>query len=63
MSQHVHRFVLTPLAFGLLVASAHATEPDTGDRFIFEARYRFEHVDPDNALENAEAQTLRTRIG
>ena len=63
MSQHVHRFVLTPLAFGLLVASAHATEPDTGDRFIFDARYRFEHVDPDNALENAEAQTLRTRIG
>ncbi len=27
-----------------------------------DARYRYEHVDQDNALDNAEAQTLRTRL-
>jgi len=66
MSQHVQRFALAPLAFALLVAvsaPAGAAEADTGDKFIFDARYRFEHVDPDNALRNAQAQTLRTRIG
>ncbi|HZX17082.1 MAG TPA: alginate export family protein [Pseudomonas sp.] len=30
---------------------------------IFDARYRYEHVDQDNALKHANAQTLRTRIG
>lgn len=64
MSQHVSR-VPTPLAFALLIAlspQAFAADDDDG-RLIFDARYRFEHVDPDNALRNAEAQTLRTRIG
>ena len=28
-----------------------------------DARYRYENVDQDNALNNANAQTLRTRIG
>ncbi|MWV13177.1 hypothetical protein F3I62_13805, partial [Pseudomonas sp. R-28-1W-6] len=30
---------------------------------IFDARYRVEHVDQDNALKHANAQTLRTRLG
>ena len=30
---------------------------------ILDARYRYEHVDQDNALKHANAQTLRTRIG
>jgi hypothetical protein len=30
---------------------------------IFDARYRYEHVDQDNALKHANAQTLRTRAG
>ena len=30
---------------------------------ILDLRYRYEHVDQDNALNNANAQTLRTRIG
>ncbi|MDX5372053.1 MAG: hypothetical protein LPK18_06420, partial [Pseudomonadaceae bacterium] len=30
---------------------------------ILDARYRFENVDQDNALRDANAQTLRTRAG
>lgn len=30
---------------------------------ILDVRYRYEHVDQDNALNNANAQTIRTRIG
>lgn len=30
---------------------------------ILDARYRIEHVDQDNALKHANAQTLRTRVG
>ncbi|MBC9249993.1 hypothetical protein A9179_06850 [Pseudomonas alcaligenes] len=30
---------------------------------ILDARYRFENVDPNNALRDANAQTLRTRVG
>ena len=30
---------------------------------IFDARYRYEHVDQDNALKHANAQTMRTRVG
>ncbi|MDA7088693.1 hypothetical protein PH586_20130 [Pseudomonas sp. SA3-5] len=30
---------------------------------ILDLRYRYEHVDQDNALNNANAQTLRTRVG
>src|SRR5690606_36001166 len=32
------------------------------DKVGIDARYRYEHVDQDNALDNAEAQTLRTRL-
>ncbi len=30
---------------------------------ILDLRYRYEHVDQDNALNNANAQTIRTRVG
>jgi hypothetical protein len=30
---------------------------------ILDVRYRYEHVDQDNALNNADAQTVRTRVG
>jgi hypothetical protein len=30
---------------------------------ILDVRYRYEHVDQDNALNNANAQTVRTRVG
>jgi len=47
---------------------AHAAEEDFSNLFtqgkpIFDARYRYEHVDQDNALKHANAQTLRTRVG
>lgn len=35
----------------------------TQGKAIFDARYRYEHVDQDNALKHANAQTLRTRAG
>ncbi len=49
---------------------SHATyaAEDIGNLFsqgkaIVDARYRYEHVDQDNALKKADAQTLRTRLG
>ncbi|HLD65237.1 MAG TPA: hypothetical protein VJA19_04265, partial [Pseudomonas sp.] len=47
---------------------AHAAAEDfsqlfSGGKAIFDARYRYEHVDQDNALKHANAQTLRTRVG
>ena len=30
---------------------------------LLDVRYRYEHVDQDNALNNANAQTIRTRVG
>ena len=60
---------MTPIALALLacVSSAGASE-DLGNLFkdgkpILDLRYRYEHVDQDNALNNANAQTLRTRVG
>lgn len=35
----------------------------TQGKLILDARYRYEHVDQDNALKHANAQTLRTRVG
>ncbi|KFX68735.1 hypothetical protein TMS3_0114660 [Pseudomonas taeanensis MS-3] len=35
----------------------------TQGKAIFDARYRYEHVDQDNALKHANAQTLRSRAG
>nr|WP_298148250.1 hypothetical protein [uncultured Pseudomonas sp.] len=60
---------MTPIALALLAcASGAAVGEDFGKliedgKLILDARYRYEHVDQDNALNNANAQTLRTRIG
>lgn len=60
---------MTPIALALLAcASGAAAGEDFGKliedgKLILDARYRFEHVDQDNALNNANAQTLRTRVG
>jgi hypothetical protein len=47
--------------------AASATQPlstlITEGKPILDLRYRYEHVDQDNALNNANAQTLRTRAG
>ncbi|WP_079202770.1 hypothetical protein [Pseudomonas sp. CC6-YY-74] len=47
--------------------AAFATQPlstlITAGKPILDLRYRYEHVDQDNALNNANAQTLRTRVG
>ena len=47
--------------------AASATQPlstlITEGKPILDLRYRYEHVDQDNALNNANAQTLRTRVG
>ena len=60
---------LHPLALALLACApgAYAQEPlsqlFTDGKPILDVRYRYEHVDQDNALNNANAQTIRTRIG
>lgn len=46
-----------------LPAAMAAPPEDAGGKLILDLRYRFEHVDQANALESAEAQTLRTRLG
>jgi hypothetical protein len=60
---------LLPLAIASATFS-HATLAEetfsnlfTQGKPILDARYRYEHVDQDNALNNANAQTIRTRIG
>jgi hypothetical protein len=65
--------MMKPTLLSLAAASAtfsHAAlaEEAFGNLFtqakpILDARYRYEHVDQDNALNNANAQTLRTRAG
>ena len=65
--------MMKPTLLALAVASttfSHAalTEEAFGNLFsqakpILDARYRYEHVDQDNPLNNANAQTLRTRAG
>ena len=60
---------MTPIALALLACtSGAAAGEDFGKliedgKLILDARYRYEHVDQDNALNNANAQTLRTRVG
>jgi hypothetical protein len=60
---------MTPIALALLTcASSAGASEDLGNLFrdgkpILDLRYRYEHVDQDNALNNANAQTLRTRVG
>ncbi|MCG8324739.1 MAG: hypothetical protein MI673_04415 [Thiotrichales bacterium] len=58
-----------PAIFSL--GNAHADEGDddlfwdalTGGKFDFSARYRFEHVDDDLAMDQANASTIRTTLG
>ncbi|MES2819911.1 MAG: alginate export family protein [Pseudomonadota bacterium] len=65
----MHSFNRTLLALALTAPSlALAAEENLGNLItqgkpIFDARYRYEHVDQDNALKHANAQTLRTRVG
>jgi hypothetical protein len=60
---------MTPIALALLACVGHAGASENfGSLFsdgkpILDLRYRYEHVDQDNALNNANAQTLRTRVG
>lgn len=54
--------VLTCLSLPATAQSAANAGPDEG-RVVLNLRYRYEHVDQDNALRNANAQTLRTRLG
>src|SRR3990167_4403991 len=60
---------MTPIALALLAcASSAGAGENLGDLFrdgkpILDLRYRYEHVDQDNALNNANAQTIRTRVG
>ncbi|WP_172149713.1 alginate export family protein [Pseudomonas tumuqii] len=60
---------MTPIALALLAcASGAGASENFGNLFrdgkpILDLRYRYEHVDQDNALNNANAQTLRTRVG
>ncbi len=65
---HMTKLSLLPLAVACATFShgANAAE-DLGNliargKVNLEARYRYENVDQDNALNNANAQTLRTRI-
>ncbi len=57
------------LSLGLFAALPHAASAeDIGNLLregkpILDLRYRYEHVEQDNALNNANAQTLRTRVG
>jgi len=53
------------LALTLLAASAPAAAGDAAGKggAILDLRYRFEHVTQDNALDDADAHTLRTRVG
>jgi hypothetical protein len=60
---------ITPIALALLACASNATASEDLSNLIkdgkpiLDARYRYEHVDQDNALNNANAQTLRTRVG
>jgi len=62
------RLALALLAAGLAVNTAASAEESFSNLFteakpIFDLRYRYEHVNQNNALKHANAQTLRTRIG
>ncbi len=56
------------LSAGLLCSQAVFAQETFSSLFtdakpILDVRYRYEHVDQDNALKHANAQTLRTRVG
>ncbi|MCG4455058.1 hypothetical protein LJY18_17430, partial [Pseudomonas sp. MMS21-TM103] len=60
-------FLSLAIASSTFSHAACATQPlstlITEGKPILDLRYRYEHVDQDNALNNANAQTLRTRVG
>ncbi|VXC28940.1 conserved exported hypothetical protein [Pseudomonas sp. 8BK] len=66
---HMMKLSLLSLAIaGTTLSHAALAEEDFSKLFseakpILDARYRYEHVDQDNALKHANAQTLRTRVG
>ena len=51
------------LAVPPLAGAETLIEALAGGKVSLDLRYRYEHVDQDNALENADASTLRTRLG
>ncbi len=62
------RLTLALLAAGLACSATASAEENFANLFsdakpIFDLRYRYEHIDQDNALKHANAQTLRTRVG
>ncbi|WP_375739822.1 alginate export family protein [Pseudomonas boanensis] len=64
----MNKLSLLSLAVTATTFSHAAHAEDLGNLFtqgkpILDARYRFENVDQDNALRDANAQTLRTRVG
>lgn len=68
--KNLHPHHLTPylLSAGLLCSPAVFAQETFSSLFtdakpILDVRYRYEHVDQDNALEHGNAQTLRTRVG
>jgi len=68
--KNLHPHHLTPylLSAGLLCSPAVFAQETFSSLFtdakpILDVRYRYEHVDQDNTLEHANAQTLRTRVG
>ena len=63
----MNNHALKPLYIALIALSAPLAQAEdisqlfNDGKLILDARYRYEHVDQDNALSNANAQTLRTR--
>ncbi len=59
--------IFTILVSAGIPATSFAEEPlweaVTGGKFDFSARYRFEHVDDDTAMDQANASTIRTTLG
>lgn len=54
---------LTLLMPSVNVAAATLEEALGGGKAVVDVRYRYEHVDQSNALDNADASTVRSRLG
>ena len=62
----MRKLTLALMGCSLAVPALAAESPSqlfTDGKASLDMRYRYEHVDQNNALNNANAQTLRTRIG
>lgn len=65
----MNNHALKPLYIALIALSAPLAQAEdisqlfNDGKLILDARYRYEHVDQDNTLDHANAQTLRTRVG